>query len=222
MSEIKYTVNDSQHKEVSIPCLNCHAKSKHKVRVSFDGYGSDDEMNWASKYQVVQCLGCDSVSFRHESYNSEEYEQTGEDDYREIVHETLYPSRLLGRKGLGDDTRYLPDTVCLIYDETLAALINNSPVLTGIGLRALLETICKEKNAVGNDLYKKIDGLVAANILTSTRADILHKIRTLGNAAAHEVKPHNASQLGLALDVIEHLLKEVYILPKQVKSKLMD
>jgi hypothetical protein len=44
----------------------------------------------------------------------------------------------------------------------------------------------------------------------------LHKIRTLGNAAAHEVKPHTEKQLRLAMDVIEHLLTDVYILPKRI------
>jgi hypothetical protein len=39
------------------------------------------------------------------------------------------------------------------------------------------------------------------------------KIRTLGNDAAHEVKPHKPKQLSLALDVCEHLMKGVYLLP---------
>lgn len=50
-------------------------------------------------------------------------------------------------------------------------------------------------------------------------AAILHKIRSLGNAAAHEVKPHSNKQLALAMDIIEHLLKDVYILPKQVETE---
>ena len=39
------------------------------------------------------------------------------------------------------------------------------------------------------------------------------ELRTLGNEAAHEVKPHNNATLALALDVIDHLIKGVYILP---------
>ena len=104
-----------------------------------------------------------------------------------------------------------------IYEETLQALNIQSPVLTGIGLRALVETVCKAKDASGKNLRKKIDNLVEKQVLTPNGADTLHKIRTLGNDATHEVKPHNEKQLGLAMDVVEHLLKEVYIFPKQVE-----
>lgn len=60
---------------------------------------------------------------------------------------------------------------------------------------------------------------MAKNILTPAGAAILHRIRALGNDAAHEVRPHNDKQLGVAMDVIEHLLKDVYILPKQVEAE---
>lgn len=64
----------------------------------------------------------------------------------------------------------------------------------------------------------KIDYLVKQGVLTTEGATILHKIRTLGNNAAHEVKPHDYVELGLALDVIDHLLQGVYILPYHANS----
>lgn len=75
----------------------------------------------------------------------------------------------------------------------------------------------KEKNAAGKDLFEKINGLVVAGVLTKDGADILHKLRVLGNKAAHEVKAHSATELNLATDVVEHLLKAVYILPFHAK-----
>src|SRR5665213_4287430 len=76
---------------------------------------------------------------------------------------------------------------------------NDQPVLTGIGLRALVETICKDKKASGGNLVEKIGSLVSLGVLTADGATILHRIRTLGNDAAHEVKPHTAEQLGICL-----------------------
>jgi len=64
-------------------------------------------------------------------------------------------------------------------------------------------------------LVQRIDGLVSQGVLSLEGSKILHKIRTLGNDAAHEVKPHNENQLGVALDVCEHLLQDVYVLPQQ-------
>ena len=105
---------------------------------------------------------------------------------------------------------------------SLQALSSDSTVLAGVGLRALVETVCVEKSAAGPNLLAKIDDLVTKNILTPAAAAILHKIRNLGNSAAHEIKPHSEKQLGLAMDVIEHLLTDVYILPKQIEAEFKD
>jgi hypothetical protein len=220
--ELKYIEQKTKGTELKLPCVSCSGKTTHKVVASFDERGSHethhDSFDWGIDNQIVQCLGCQCVSFRIASWNSEELIQDFYDQWGHVVTEKLYPSRLVSRKGLKNHDEHLPSKVQKIYDETLSALASQSPILAGIGLRALLETVCKEKSATGKDLLEKIDSLVHANILTPTAAAILHKIRTLGNAAAHEVKPHSERQLGLAMDIIEHLLLDVYILPKQVES----
>jgi hypothetical protein len=219
MSNKKQELNTSIGQEHSLPCSNCTGKTAHKVLASVDVEDHDDHASWYDSYQVVQCGGCKTISFRKASSNSMDMVQVGEDEWEHPVYESVYPSRIAGRKGLGVDVTYLSATIRRIYEETQAALTSDSPVLTGIGLRALLETVCKEKEAVGHDLFNKIDHLVTVNVLTPTGAAILHKIRTLGNAAAHEVKPHSDKQLGLAMDIVEHLLRDVYILPKQVEAE---
>lgn len=205
--------------EHNLACSKCTGRTAHSVLSSVDLTESDDYAHYLTEYQIVQCGGCKEISFRRASSNSEDIIRVGEDEWEHEVIETLYPSRLEGQKGLGDDVHLLPGSVRRIYEETHQALLNQSPVLAGIGLRALLETVCKEKNAAGSDLFHKIDALVTSQVLTPASAAILHKIRTLGNAAAHEVKPHTEKQLSLGLYVIEHLLRDVYILPKQVDEE---
>ena len=142
--------------------------------------------------------------------------QIGEDEweYQPLVH--LYPSPEVGRSPLAD-VDILPEKVSRIYSETIKALNQSHEVLCGIGVRAIIETVCKDKNASGKDLHRKINSLVALGVLTQDGADILHKLRTLGNKSAHEVQPHTTKELGLALDVVDHLLLGVYILPEQAK-----
>jgi hypothetical protein len=216
-------INKTQGREEKLPCSKCDGKTYHKVLLSvdLDGEESDGDFNfyWDSHYQIVQCQGCKTISFRRIYSNSEDYERIAQDESQLDVHEDLYPSRVEGRKGLETEVHYLPSKVQRIYAETLQALNSKSPILAGIGLRALVETVCQEKSAQGANLLKKIDDLTAKSVLTPAGAQILHKIRTLGNAAAHEVKPHSEKQLGLAMDVIEHLLTDVYILPKQVEAE---
>jgi len=209
-----------------LPCTKCDGKTYHKVLLSLDKTGEDDHESgytfyWDVHFQIVQCQGCKAISFRKCSSNSEDSEPD-DDGWVETVFEDLYPSRVEGRKGLDEDVRYFPSKVQKIYIETLHALNSQSPILAGIGLRALVETVCQEKSAEGGNLMRKIDDLTVKGVLTPAGAGILHKIRTLGNAAAHEVKPHSEMQLGIALDVIEHLLIDVYILPKKVEAMFED
>ncbi|WP_406867166.1 DUF4145 domain-containing protein [Paraburkholderia fungorum] len=217
-------LNTEPGREISVPCSKCAGRTAHEIVVSFDESGSDDRYNfhWSSNYQIISCKGCKVLSFRKASSNSEDYVQVDHDEWIYDEQEALYPSRIEGRRDIGDEARFLPAETRQIYTETLQALSNNSPVLAGIGLRALVETICKEREAAGRNLLEKIDSLAEQRILTPGSARILHKVRTLGNAAAHEVKPHNEKQLGFAMDIVEHLLKDVYIIPKLVEQEFKD
>jgi len=180
--------------------------------------GNGYEVQWAVNHQVVQCLGCDTISFRKASHNSEDCIQVGPDEWEVDIYEELFPNRKEGRVPV-KDVELLPTDVERIYSETLKALNGDQPVLSGIGIRALIETISKERNASGKDLMEKINDLVVQGVLTKDGADIFHKLRVLGNKAAHEVKPHSRDQLNLALDVVEHLLQGVYILLHHAKRK---
>ena len=219
----KVELNKSQNIDVEIPCTRCSGKTTHKVLTSVDVRGEETDgpysIQWCDDYQILECAGCNTKSFRNVSSNSEDYYQISETEYDYQQLELLYPSRIEGRKNLEEEEHYLPNKVRGIYKETITALSNNSPILAGIGLRALIETICKDNDAVGRNLLLKIDDLVAKKILTPAGSQILHKIRSLGNDAAHEVKPHNEKQLGLAMDVVEHVLNDVYILPTKVEAE---
>ena len=115
----------------------------------------------------------------------------------------------------------LPPNVQSIYQETILAIENEQNILAGIGVRALIETICKDLSAEGKDLYNKINSLKEKSIVTKEGVDTLHKLRVLGNDAAHEVKRHNKQQLSLAIQIIEHMLDGTYIIPHKV-SKVFE
>ncbi len=208
-------LNKSQGKEYLVPCQKCNGKTYHKVLISADVDGEDSSWNYyyEERYQVIQCQGCRKLSFRRSQTNSEDCveDEKGETFY--VLHEELYPSRVAGRHKLGD-AHFLPFPILQIYGETYRAICNKQPILAGIGIRALIEAVCKEKAANGKNLEDKIDSLVTIGVLTRDGADILHSLRILGNLAAHEIKPHSEQTLSIAMDVVEHILRGVYILPK--------
>jgi hypothetical protein len=58
---------------------------------------------------------------------------------------------------------------------------------------------------------------VTRGILTRAGAAILHKLRVLGNGAAHEVSPHATDRLKLGIEVAEHMLEGAHIYTIKVK-----
>jgi hypothetical protein len=219
MSE-EITLNKTENREYRLPCGTCLGRTRHKVLQSVDVNGEDEgwDYDYVDNYQIVQCQGCDSISFRKGHSDSENTIYDEEND--ETIHiETteLYPSRVAGRHKLRQ-AHFLPEAVARIYNETHSALSNKQPILSGVGIRALVETVCNEKKAAGYSLESKIDDLVTKGVLTQTGAETLHSMRILGNEAAHEVKPHSEQTLNLAMDVVEHLLNDVYVLPAATKA----
>jgi hypothetical protein len=220
----KVESNKTKEQKIVVSCCGkCSCETSHTVLQSVDTSGREDIgphdwFSWEDSFQIIQCEGCKKISFRRIHTNSEDIHQVGTDDWEPDIHENLYPRRIAGRKRIKDD-HFLPLEVRQIYEETAEALENGQRVLTGVGLRAIIETVCKDKSAAGNNLAKKIDDLQAKQMLTSDEAQILHKLRVFGNEAAHEVKPHNEEQLTLAMDVVEHLLQGAYIYPIKVKNK---
>ena len=221
--EKKQEIGKTANKIADVSCMECKRITRHSILVSVDVNGHQEfdkffTYYYIYNYQVIQCLGCETISFRKASSDSESYEYDEmEDSTVHAVEEDLYPNRDEGRTPT-KDSKLLPPSIERIYQETIKAINNHQPVLTGIGIRAIVETVCKDKSANGKDLSEKINDLVKIGVLTLDGSKILHKIRTLGNEAAHEVKPHKAEQLSLALDVCEHLLQGVYILPHYAKQ----
>ena len=75
-----------------------------------------------------------------------------------------------------------------------------------------------EKKAKGRDLLKQIDDLKAQGVITSSGATILHSIRQMGNESAHEVRANTEDELTTALEVVEHLLMGVYLIPQKAEK----
>lgn len=224
MKNLTYRKDKNRNKFDEIHCRSCESKTKQKLLTNIEESGfadSNEHVSFYNCYQIAQCQGCATITFRKTHQNSEEeipYQTPNGVEFVPVTYETLYPNPDYGRPPLDEIEIHLSPKLLKIYNETIKALNLRLPVLCSIGIRAIVETICKNKNALGSNLYRKIDDLVTKQVLTPNGASILHKLRVMGNDAAHEVKPHTIEQLNLALDVIENLISSVYILPSKSDS----
>jgi hypothetical protein len=223
MSVEETSFNKTQGQELNLLCFRCQFKTAHKILFSVDleGQASWSEefkgylIFYGSTHQIVRCQGCRQVSFRENYSNSEaaRYDANGElIDEGDV--EKLYPSRVAGRPKI-DEIYSLPLKIQQIYEETHYAYCNGLLILTGLGIRTLVEAVCADNEAQGKNLEQKIDSLVSVGVLTRVSADFLHSMRIMGNAAAHEAKPHSKDTLSLALEIVENLLRMIYILPSK-------
>ena len=210
------SVRPPKGQEVWVACGTCGKVTCHitLTLVATSDESPDGGIRVWDDYLTIQCGGCHTVSFCVQSRFSEDVEYNPRTEQEELsVTHRVYPNRIAGRSEL-DGSQLLPHATYRVYEETLAAISNHQPVLAGIGIRAIVETICKERSANGKDLKEKIDDLASTGVITNDGAKILHSLRFMGNSAAHEVKAHSNDELITALDVAEYLLKGVYILPK--------
>lgn len=201
-------------------CIKCNSNTNHKI-LSYWVYEEyfDDDIQANTDFQIIQCQGCDSFSFRSISSCSEDYwtdPETGKDEYYYSIE--LYPNRAVGKLRIRPADLYLlPSIVREALNETHDAICMKNNILSVAGIRITLEAVCQEQKCKGT-LEKKIDTLVKKDFITQTNANILHKLRLLGNESVHEMKVHRKEEINIAFTIAQNLLESVYIIPKKAEG----
>lgn len=198
-----------------VACSKCNRKTNHKVLTSVEYYwDASGDIQGYDYYETISCLGCDEISFRLASTNSDDIDMDEDGKYFNSETEELFPQRLIGRSLLSD-LHLLPLKIRQIYRETHSALSSGLKILAGVGIGALIESICIEEQTKGFNLKERIEDLVKKGVLTQKSADILHETRFLRNRSAHEIEAATDTELSVAFDIMENLLQTVYIIPKK-------
>jgi len=204
----------TKDKELWVHCVSCGKDTAHRVlsSVTIEGFVPGPDIHFAEECQIVGCQGCKTITFRKECWDSETAGPWGHGETEE-----LYPSRHSTRTMLKDKFD-IPSQVRRVYEETHAALCSGLLILAGIGIRALVESVCNERGAKGRNLEARIDDMVTKGFVTKDGAEILHSTRLMGNTAAHEVKAHRQPLLEDAIEIVEHMLSTVYIIPQKAEG----
>jgi len=206
--------------KVKALCASCKKITNHAVLAKHDTSGDtyDGNIQWWATYEIIQCLGCDDISFREVSTCTEDFDPLTGKLEESIL---LYPDRASGRDPMFGYEEF-PTKTKRIYMETIKALNVGTPLLAAIGLRALIESICLEQKTKSRILAMGIDELADMGLLSKKQAEFLHNHRFMGNEAAHEIVAPKPEHLVAALDIAETLLKTIYVLPEmadKIKKK---
>lgn len=229
--------NTTANQKRKVLCQSCDNVTQHIVINSVNESGeasmseyAEDMIYWNTDYEIIQCLGCENISFREVSSNSEHDDEYG----RPYLTVLIYPKRSKDSWKLKNFIN-VPFNLQRIHRETISCYNNDNLTLCGAGVRALVEGICKENNIDGGDveiekpdgtkikkfrkdLQGKINGLYQNGKLTEQNADILHEHRFMGNTAIHELSTPSKEDLGLALEIVESIFDTLYELPHKGRT----
>ena len=222
-----YTKNVKIGTKCTCYCNQCKIITKHSVISDIEdkGYETDDGINWCDDYQIIQCDNCSNVSFRRDGWFSEYQDEENDGSYEE-----LYPD---SEENIRQQKKYklLPFSLSEIYEEVMSAYNKNLFILSAVGIRAILEGICKDKKISSGlvpdkkgvertriSLEGKIYGLLQNNLINKAQFEALHELRFLGNNAVHQLDEPSKIDIQTALDIIEHMIYDLYEIPLKSTS----
>jgi len=173
---------------------------------------TDKRSKTYEEYMIVQCLGCNTVSFVHRLIGKQFHDEENKRNYleqnypeKEIMQDVDFLSL--------EEQRKLPSQLRKLYEEIEIAFEYEANLLAGIGLRMLIEAICLYQKIEGGNLKIKIERLHTNGIIAKNDIPILDRLREIGNVTAHEIKGFSNYKLKYALETVNHVLKSIYILP---------
>lgn len=177
-------------------------------------HNSDDDYWWTCDYSITKCCGCGDITFLTETTEEGdiEYDENG-NNYIPTKYKT-YPFSPQKVAGLSD-LWYVPNTISTVYRETIKAFNNDCHLLAATGFRMIIEAVCTENNIQGKTLEVKINNLCKNDIITKHDRDRLHSIRFMGNDSVHQMKVADINALLLVKEIIDIMLKNIYILAKK-------
>ncbi len=210
---------DSNNKFFDVVCSSCTNKVTHQILEAIDTvWVEDDSSGWES-YQIIQCQACQTLSFCKESQLSDCIGIKPDTDKTVFLRFLdFYPERGDIQSSLSLPHN-LPVIIEKIYCEIIHAFNTKLLVVAGLGVRAMIEGVCRDKKILkGAPLALKIEGLADTGHITADGAKILHSLSAMRGTPMHEAMDVDVKKLRAAIEVIDHLIKGAYVLPELAKN----
>lgn len=200
-------------------CPACKRKTNHIILAKAKNSWSDKEDGYylVHTYRLVQCCGCEHVSFNLvcDGTEYEYYEPDGDQSTRPEYF--TFPRKENEIEPIKDNWS-IPAQISIPYHEAIKCINADCYLLAALGFRTTVEAICLDKSVNGGDLNTKIDNLQSAGVITKTNCERLHEARFMGNESAHEMKTPGKQQLLLVMEVINNILDNLYVIDKKCKE----
>lgn len=165
-------------------------------------------------WEIIECNGCEEVSFREIWVTSEDFDQETGMPYE---HVRFYPEHQENDLK-SQQFDMLPKKVREIYSEAIKTFNKNLYFSSTACLRAIIEGVCSNLGIKERNIEKQIDKLFEMGFLTKQHTEVLHQHRLIGNKALHELQIPTREELVIAIKIIEHTLENIYELQEKFEE----
>ncbi|MDP4132829.1 MAG: DUF4145 domain-containing protein [Bacillota bacterium] len=202
-----------ENKQKVLQCYSCGNETlMNLVGEHRSDWGCPEDLHETCNYQLYICPICGKPTLLETYWNEcqQRYTYNGEiEDYEE--HTILFPVSTI-------KTNNLPVEVKSAFESALKTK-NIDTAVCLIALRRTLEIVCKEKGAVGHNLWKKIEDLSNKGILPPELKHASVITKTYGNMGAHDADISTTKQeLEQVIEFVQYILDYLYILPAKINK----
>ena len=222
---IKRKPDDKMETKRKVHCNMCNQITNHRVAYEYkkqDIMETETETGMKEQhligtysYQIVECLGCEAVSYLTRDELRSVIEQDKSGNFKvasKKTFEKIYPERarnfITSKKIIG-----VPVMIFKAYQEVVDCYNNELRILCAGGLRAIVEGICNNFGIKGKSLGDRINELSNSGLLSAKAAQALHIHKFVGNFALHRLDMPEKEELKAAIEIVEHTLIELFELP---------
>ncbi|MDF2659196.1 MAG: hypothetical protein K0Q94_1987 [Paenibacillus sp.] len=226
-------------------CEQCNRKAVHQEVV--EPYerksGFDEDIQWFEEYYIAKCRRCDRITFVKRYGEEETWADNACGDRVYTYTYTLYREATVDKQRRKKKYfEHIPDSIQELYGDVIDTYNNrNLLILCPVGLRMVIEAICKEKrfdfellflaNGVpvlddeGQQMYRfltlseMIKKLHDSGYITLIQAEVLQLINEMGNDADYEITKDDDEMVGAVIEVLESMLYSIYVAPMKLTQK---
>lgn len=112
----------------------------------------------------------------------------------------------------------LPNAVQELLDEVYSGIVRGLRALPAMGARAAIDLVMTEFSPQNDRFSEKLKDLVKNGVVSQRDADAIGAAIETGHAAIHRAYFPTRSELDALLDVTEHFLRSIYIVPEKAKA----
>jgi hypothetical protein len=203
-----------------IYCNTCKLETNHELKAissrrcdetDHEGTPFEQLIFWEEyRYCFWVCRGCDTATFE------EVYDCMGYGEHP--PKSNLYPRREDKSRAPLKDYRILGSPLWPVYGEIIESFNAGLRIICSMGIRALLEGICVEKEGITDeDAFTLTGKLKILKERLEEREDLPHKVaetldclKSIGDDAAHGLEAPTRKELEQAIEFVESLIEFIY------------